>query len=244
MSRGRQLRQRVGLGQGGEVLLADRADRALGGVGARHRDAVDDVERLRAPGVHRVHAADLQADATAGRAVALGDLHAGDGALQALLQAAHRQLVHLLGLHRGDRAGEVALPGGAVAHRHDLLQLHRLGAQREVGGGGLSRVDRHAHGLRAVADQAGPDLARAGGDVGEQEAPVVARERPAIGAHHHHVGARERALGARVYHPPHDAARGGLGAGRTCPEQEAEQRAYRRCTAGQSHGQHPPQGEA
>ena len=78
---GRDRGQRVGLGQRGQVLLAHGAEPAFGDPGVHPRHAVDDVERLCAAGVHRVHAADLDADAGAGRGVTLGDLHAGHSAL-------------------------------------------------------------------------------------------------------------------------------------------------------------------
>jgi hypothetical protein len=134
-------------GLAGAVGGAAAVAGARGGGVVLDREAVDHVERLVAP-VDRRAAADADRHAAARRGRGLGDLHAGGGALERLLDRGHGLALDV-GRHRGDRAGDVGAPLRAVADDDDLLERGRDLAEREVERDRLAGGDLHGVGAAA-----------------------------------------------------------------------------------------------
>lgn len=137
------------------------------------REAVDDVEWLVVAADRRAPA-DADREAAARRARRLGDLHAGRGALQRLLDRGDRRALDLRRDGR-NRPGEIGTTLRAVADDYDLLERDGRLREAKCGRDRLPGGDGDRVLSRPVADELRTEAVPAGCEVGDGEAPIGVR---------------------------------------------------------------------
>jgi len=107
------------------------------GVETFERKSIDHVER-RTVLRQGVLAADDDVDRRAGFAFARSDLHAGDTSCKRLVERTYGGFLHLFGVDRGDRSGQIDATHIAVAHDDHLVDLAGILGERHVEHGALA----------------------------------------------------------------------------------------------------------